>query len=86
MGWGLKAATGRAARGGSWINNDHNLRAALRNSNNPDNRNDNRGFRVVMAAESRSAAEIRHANAARSRTGGWRRNMTRPPPAGPLEK
>lgn len=34
-------------RGGSWNNdNPENLRAAYRNNNNPDNRNNNVGFRV----------------------------------------
>ena len=57
-GWSLKAATWRAARGGSWINTGNNLRAALRNNNQPDNRNNNRGFRVVVSSESRSACLI----------------------------
>ena len=35
-------------RGGSWNNNPRNLRASNRNRNNPDNRNDNNGFRVVV--------------------------------------
>jgi formylglycine-generating enzyme required for sulfatase activity len=36
-------------RGGSWINDDPaNLRAANRNHNDPGNRNDNIGFRVVV--------------------------------------
>ena len=35
-------------RGGSWINNQNNARAAYRNDNNPDNRNNNIGFRVVV--------------------------------------
>ncbi len=33
-------------RGGSWNNNDNNCRAANRNYNNPQNTNDNNGFRV----------------------------------------
>ncbi|MBM3496159.1 MAG: hypothetical protein FJX72_17840 [Armatimonadetes bacterium] len=39
----------RALRGGSW-NNDHtdNFRAANRNRNQPDNRNNNIGFRIVL--------------------------------------
>jgi hypothetical protein len=32
-------------RGGSWINNPHNARAAFRNSNHPDNVNTNVGVR-----------------------------------------
>ncbi len=43
-------------RGGSWINNDpDNLRAANRNHNDPGNRNNNCGFRVVCGVESRKA-------------------------------
>ncbi|MBN1340610.1 MAG: SUMF1/EgtB/PvdO family nonheme iron enzyme [Bacteroidales bacterium] len=40
---------GGTVRGGSWINNDRNLRCAYRNRNNPDNRNNNLGFRVVLS-------------------------------------
>jgi hypothetical protein len=36
----------RVLRGGSWNNNPQNLRAANRNRNTPDNRNNNNGFRV----------------------------------------
>ncbi|HIJ87392.1 MAG TPA: SUMF1/EgtB/PvdO family nonheme iron enzyme [Desulfuromonadales bacterium] len=35
-------------RGGSWNNNDNNARAANRNRNEPDNRNNNIGFRLVL--------------------------------------
>ncbi|MBI2066855.1 MAG: SUMF1/EgtB/PvdO family nonheme iron enzyme [Deltaproteobacteria bacterium] len=39
-------------RGGSWNNQDpENLRAAYRNNNHPDNRNDNVGFRVAAALQ-----------------------------------
>ncbi|MGH9671840.1 MAG: SUMF1/EgtB/PvdO family nonheme iron enzyme [Bryobacteraceae bacterium] len=34
-------------RGGSWNNNPRNLRVSNRNRNEPDNRNDNLGFRCV---------------------------------------
>lgn len=34
-------------RGGAWNNNDNNVRCANRNNNNPHNRNNNVGFRVV---------------------------------------
>jgi hypothetical protein len=34
-------------RGGSWNNNARNCRSANRNNNNPDNRNNNIGFRLV---------------------------------------
>ena len=35
-------------RGGSWNNNADNARAAYRNNNTPDNRNNNLGFRAVV--------------------------------------
>jgi formylglycine-generating enzyme required for sulfatase activity len=34
-------------RGGAWNNNPNNVRAPNRNRNNPDNRNDNLGFRLA---------------------------------------
>jgi len=37
----------RALRGGSWNNTTDNLRGVARNNNDPDNRNNNIGFRVV---------------------------------------
>jgi hypothetical protein len=39
----------RVLRGGSWNNNQRNARCAYRNSNNPDNRNNNIGFRVAAS-------------------------------------
>ncbi len=39
-------------RGGSWNNNPRNCRSAYRNNNNPDDRNNNIGFRVVCGAPS----------------------------------
>jgi hypothetical protein len=36
-------------RGGSFANNENNLRCAARNRNNPNNRNDNVGFRVCAS-------------------------------------
>jgi hypothetical protein len=45
-------STLRVVRGGSFGNNADNLRAANRNRNNPDNRNDNIGFRVVSSRSS----------------------------------
>ena len=40
----------RVLRGGSWNNNPDNCRAANRNRNTPDNRNNNNGFRVVVVS------------------------------------
>ncbi|MEW6029335.1 MAG: SUMF1/EgtB/PvdO family nonheme iron enzyme [Chloroflexota bacterium] len=36
-------------RGGSWNNNRNNCRCSVRNRNNPDNFNNNVGFRVVLS-------------------------------------
>jgi len=35
-------------RGGSWNNEARNARCACRNRNNPDNRNNNVGFRALL--------------------------------------
>jgi len=40
----------RVLRGGSWINNQNNCRAANRNRNNPNNRNNNIGFRLCLSS------------------------------------
>ena len=39
----------RVVRGGSFNNNQRNLRVAYRNNNDPDDRNNNIGFRVVVS-------------------------------------
>ena len=39
----------RVLRGGSWINKARNCRSAMRNHNDPGNRNDNIGFRLAQA-------------------------------------
>jgi hypothetical protein len=39
-------------RGGAFINNERNVRCAVRNRNNPNNFNRNMGFRVVVAHDS----------------------------------
>ncbi|UTC44962.1 hypothetical protein E4N66_03180 [Treponema sp. OMZ 857] len=36
-------------RGGSWNNNAKNCIVGIRNNDNPDNSNDNLGFRVAMS-------------------------------------
>jgi len=46
----------RVLRGGSWNNNDNNLRAANRNRNNADNRNNNNGFRLVLQSARRASS------------------------------
>jgi hypothetical protein len=40
----------RVVRGGAWNNNAINARSAARNDNDPDNRNDNIGFRVLCSS------------------------------------
>jgi formylglycine-generating enzyme required for sulfatase activity len=35
-------------RGGSWNNNPQHCRTAYRNNNEPDNRNNNIGFRLAL--------------------------------------
>ncbi len=44
-----QAGAARVVRGGSWNNNGRNCRSAIRNRNEPDNRNDNLGFRLALA-------------------------------------
>jgi len=41
----------RVVRGGSWNNKARNCRAAYRNRNEPDNRNNNLGFRPARARD-----------------------------------
>jgi len=41
----------RVNRGGSWNNNANNCRVANRNNNNPDNSNNNIGFRLVHSSK-----------------------------------
>jgi formylglycine-generating enzyme required for sulfatase activity len=38
-------------RGGSWNNTAQNCRAAYRNNNAPDNRNNNIGFRLALSLQ-----------------------------------
>ena len=52
--------SGRVAqllRGGSWNNNPRNCRSAYRNHNQPDNANNNVGFRVVCLPQHPSTSE-----------------------------
>ena len=45
----------RNLRGGSFNNNERNARCAYRNRNQPDDHNDNNGFRVVLSTPFRFA-------------------------------
>jgi formylglycine-generating enzyme required for sulfatase activity len=46
---GAGPESNRVLWGGAFNNNERNVRCAYRNRNNPDNRNRNSGFRVVVA-------------------------------------
>jgi hypothetical protein len=49
---GGESKSRRVVRGGSWNNNNPtNFRAANRNRNQPDNRNNNLGFRCAKALD-----------------------------------
>jgi len=45
-------------RGGCWNNNADNARASRRNRNNPDNRNNDVGFRVLSSAHIAASARF----------------------------
>jgi len=47
---GLPATALRVVRGGSWNNTENNARARYRNDNDPANRNNNLGLRVVRSS------------------------------------
>lgn len=55
-------------RGGSWNNNHNNARCAVRNNNQPDNHNNNIGFRVMVAMFIRPSSGMAKKNAARRST------------------
>ncbi len=45
-------------RGGTWNNNENNIRSSNRNRNNPDNTNNNNGFRCSLPLPFVSSARI----------------------------
>jgi len=45
---GPSSGSNRVKRGGGWNNNARNARAANRSRNEPDNRNNNLGFRLAL--------------------------------------
>jgi hypothetical protein len=72
----LKAT--RVLRGGSWNNNARNLRAAQRNHNPPDNRNNNIGFRLCCVSHIGALPQAGYLGGARlaqqgAARGRWRR-------------
>ena len=52
---GLAENPARVLRGGSYNNEGRRARCAVRNNNNPNNRNDNIGFRVVVRVGSHAS-------------------------------
>lgn len=56
--WG-RATCARVLRGGSWNNNERNARCAYRNDNEPDNFNNNIGFRVCAMTLGYEKAGVR---------------------------
>lgn len=62
----------RVLRGGSFNNNARNVRAANRNRNDPDNRNDNIGLRVCASHIFPARQECGAAIAAPPRCERWR--------------
>jgi hypothetical protein len=58
-GFGWQVA--RVLRGGSYNNEDRNVRCARRNRNNPNNENNNIGFRVVCVPSHASRYESNQA-------------------------
>lgn len=53
---GSGSNTLRVLRGGSYFNNTRNVRCSYRNRNNPNDRNDNIGFRVMLSTFFRNPA------------------------------
>lgn len=68
-----QSGVARVLRGGSWNNNNAgNFRCAYRNNNDPDNRNDNNGFRAASTLPRRSS--VLHGERERAwkvQTGSW---------------
>ncbi len=52
----------RVLRGGSFNNNRNNARCAYRNNNDPDNRNNNIGFRICVSHNSSFMPEMRRSD------------------------
>jgi hypothetical protein len=77
-GW-RPTGSNRVIRGGSWNNNARNCRSANRNNDNPDNRNNNLGFRAVLPpAQSRDAGLTRPPSCPWSRCSGAKSGAKRP--------
>jgi formylglycine-generating enzyme required for sulfatase activity len=57
---GLIQEHAHVVRGGSWNNNRNNARCSYRNRNEPDNFNNNIGFRVVCSTSFLYAGNAAH--------------------------
>ncbi len=55
----VQKGSNRVNRNGSWNNDAGNCRSAFQNNNDPSNRNDNNGFRVVLAPAQQGPGEDR---------------------------
>lgn len=63
----------RVIRGGSWNEIARNVRAAARNWNHPENRNDNLGFRLARAQPWAGGPTPDPTLAPSARVNGWRK-------------
>jgi len=63
----------RVLRGGSWNNNGRNCRAANRNRNEPDERNNNLGFRLAPAQKQETPPLTRRSSSLRRPHGPWQK-------------
>jgi formylglycine-generating enzyme required for sulfatase activity len=64
---GLIQEQARVLRGGSWNNNRNNARCSYRNRNEPDNFNNNIGFRLVCSTSFVFMPEMRRGEKLRRR-------------------
>lgn len=77
----------RVVRGGSWNNKPRNVRSANRNRNEPDNRNNNIGFRLAQSARAakRPCPEPVRSRTYRVRCAGVHESVSRPRREGEAE-
>jgi hypothetical protein len=70
-------------RGGTWNNNDNNVRSANRNRNDPTNTNNNIGFRCSrLLPEKVSSTRLRHIQGYAARVGEVSAGASCPPDGG----
>ena len=76
----------RVNRGGSWNNNADNCAAGYRNYNNPDNRNNNLGFRLASPSIVIWHISARNPRRIPVRPSSRQKTFPRPLPVGTLER